>query len=81
MQFVSPAIPARERPSRGVVVSALRQTREAVVEIDGQLGEILTDLRSPEARIAPTAPDRLRQAALRASRAMANLPAASELFA
>jgi hypothetical protein len=75
------AILRAEQPSQGVVCSALRQTREAVVEIDDQLGEILTDLRTPGARISPSAPDRLRQAAMRASEAMASLPVANELFA
>ncbi|HEX7501407.1 MAG TPA: hypothetical protein VF524_14065, partial [Polyangia bacterium] len=46
----------------GKTVAALRRSREALVELDGQLGDLLTCLRAPGAPIDRAAPDRLASA-------------------
>jgi hypothetical protein len=63
-------------------VAALRQGREAIVEIDGQLTDILEYLADPAKGLAADLPDRMAFNARRASAALAALggPAGFELF-
>ncbi len=82
------AIPAKRRavlPERscltlGKTVAALRRSREALVEIEGQLDDLLVSLRSPEPRLDRAAPQRLARAKAEAVSAMASLGAAGSLF-
>jgi len=82
------AIPAKHRtvlPERscltlGKTVAALRRSREALVEIEGQLDDLLVRLHSPEPRIDSATPQRLARAKAEAVAAMASLGAAGSLF-
>jgi hypothetical protein len=62
-------LPERSRRT----VAALRRSREALVELDTQLGDLLTRLRAPGALIDRAAPDRLAKAKAEAAVAMASL--------
>ena len=70
------------RGSTGAVVASLRRGREAIVEIDGQLGEVLDWLGDPRKTLARDLADRLRSTTHRAAEALGSLggPAVSELF-
>ncbi|HEY0708012.1 MAG TPA: hypothetical protein VGG33_14510 [Polyangia bacterium] len=63
-------------------MAALRQGREAIIEIDGQLDDVLVYLADPAKGLARDLPDRMAFSARRASEALAALggPAGSELF-
>jgi hypothetical protein len=61
-------------PAPGVA-SALRQSREALVDIQGQLDALLAALRTPDAAPDSAAPERLRNATRRAGSALAALGA------
>jgi len=82
------AIPAKRRAVRserscltlGSTVAALRRSREALVDIEGQLDDLLVRLRSPELRIDSAAPQRLARAKAEAAAAMASLGAVGSLF-
>jgi hypothetical protein len=62
-------------------VAALRRSREALVDIENQLDDLLLNLRSPGARMDASAPDRLASAAGMANEAMAALENLGHLFA
>jgi hypothetical protein len=66
----------------GAAVVALRQGREAIVEIDGHLDDVLDWLHDPRRGVRPDLPNRLASSARRAGEALAALggPAGSELF-
>ena len=59
------------------VASALRQSREALVDIQGQLDALLAALRQPDGGPDEAAPDRLCNATRRAGSALAALSAAA----
>ena len=73
-------LPEHSRITVGRTVAALRRSREALVELDGQLGDILTRLRLPGAPIDRAAPDRLAAAKVEAAVAMASLDDLGGLF-
>ncbi len=82
MRLARRAIPVRQRrqvPPEGArlavgrTVTALRRTREALVEIDGQLGDLLVCIRTPGAAIDRSVPDRLARAKAEAESAFACL--------
>jgi len=73
-------LPERSRLVVGRTVAALRRSREALVELDTQLGDILTQLRTPGAPIDRAAPDRLATAKAQATVAMASLNDLGGLF-
>jgi hypothetical protein len=58
------------------VAAALRSSREALQDIEGQLDALLAVLRDPSAAPDAAAPDRLRGAAREAGSALASLHAA-----
>jgi hypothetical protein len=70
-----------ERPRRtlGLTVAALRRGRDAMVELEGQLGDILTCLRTPGARLDGGTVTRLAAARAEADIAMSALQG-SQLF-
>jgi len=80
------ALPAASRVTRrpvtsaprsvDVVAAALRSSREALQDIEGQLDALLAVLRDPTAAPDAAAPDRLRGAAREAGTALASLHAA-----
>lgn len=75
--------PPPARSAVGRVLTDLRRGREAVVEIDGHLDGVLDWLSDPKHKRLPVElPDRMRQSAERAHRALAAIggPAGSELF-
>ena len=59
------------------VASALRQSREALVDLQGQLDALLVALRSPAGTPDSAAPERLRNATRRAGSALAALGTAA----
>ncbi len=61
-------------------VTALRRSREALVELDEQLGEVLVWVRDPKARPDRTAPDRLARTALRAGAALTALTPSHAIY-
>jgi hypothetical protein len=73
-------LPEHSRLIVGRTVAALRRSREALVELDGQLGDILTRLRAPGAPLDRAAPDRLAMAKVEAAVAMASLDDLGGLF-
>jgi hypothetical protein len=73
-------LPERSRLTVGRTVAALRRSREALVELDGQLGDLLTRLRSPGAPIDRAAPERLAAARTEAAVAMASLEDLGGIF-
>jgi hypothetical protein len=73
-------LPERSRLTFGKTVAALRRTREALVEIEGQLDDLLICVRSPEPRIDSAVPQRLARAKAEATAAMANLHAMGSIF-
>jgi len=54
-------------------VAALRRSREALADIEGQLDALMSQLRDPTPRIDPAAPDRLAGATRRAHHALSAL--------
>jgi hypothetical protein len=58
------------------VAAALRTSREALSDIEGQLDALLVALRDPAAALDQRAPDRLRGATQDAGTALASLKAA-----
>ena len=73
-------LPERSRLTVGKTVAALRRSREALVELDTQLGDLLTRLRAPGATIDRAAPERLASAKAEANSAMASLGDIGQLF-
>ena len=61
-------------------VAALRRGRQALVELDGQLDDILIWVRDPKARPDRAAPDRLARTALRAGEALSALTPSHAIF-
>jgi len=61
----------------GGVAGALRKSREALVDIQGQLDALLAALRQPGTAPDAGAPERLRSATRRAGSALAALGAAT----
>ena len=85
------AVPARSRVTvrgrgganlqrTGDVAAALRNSREALLDIEGQLDALLRVLRDPAGAPDAGAPDRLRGATRHAGSALATLDAALALF-
>lgn len=71
------------RAARGAdvdVAVALRTSREALSDIEGQLDALLAALRDPAAALDKRAPDRLRGATQDAGTALASLTAALAAF-
>jgi hypothetical protein len=64
----------------GATAAALRRSREALQDIEGQLDDLLIRLRSPEPRIDSAAPQRLARAKAEATAAMASLGGLGSLF-
>ena len=62
------------------VAAALRSSRQALLDIDGQLDALLVVLRDPAAAPDTAAPDRLRGATRSARAAIAALDPALALF-
>jgi hypothetical protein len=73
-------LPERSRLTVGRTVAALRRSREALVELDSQLGDLLTRLRAPGASIDRAAPDRLASARCEAASALACLDDVGRIF-
>jgi len=78
----SRAVPVRSRvtvrrgsaaPRLATVAAALRQSRDALGRIEGELDALLAALRDPAARADAAAADRLRAAVLAADVAIAGL--------
>lgn len=61
-------------------MAALRRSREALVGLEGQLDDLLSCLRSPDARVDGAASERLACAKAEASAAMASLHSVGSLF-
>ncbi len=62
------------------VATALRTSREALTDIEGQLDALLAALRDPAAALDKRAPDRLRGATRDAGTALASLDDALTLY-
>jgi hypothetical protein len=73
-------LPERSCLSLGTTVAALRRSREALLDIEGQLDDLLVGLRSPQPRVDGAAPQRLARAKAEATAAMANLGVLGSLF-
>jgi len=73
-------LPERSRLTLGRTVAALRRSREALVDVESQLGDLLTRVRSPRGSLDRGAMDRLAGAKSRAVVAMASLNPGGELF-
>ena len=72
---------ADARASEGVdLAAALRTSREALTDIEGQLDALLAALRDPAKALDKRAPDRLRGATQNAGTALASLDAALALY-
>jgi hypothetical protein len=73
----SPRGNAKVRAAASVdVATALRTSREALTDIQGQLDALLAALRDPAAALDKRAPDRLRGATENAGSALASLTVA-----
>jgi hypothetical protein len=75
------ALPERSRLTVGRTVAALRRSREALVNLDGQLGDLLVRLRTPGATLDSEASERLADAKSEAMAAMSSLSLGEQLFA
>lgn len=64
----------------GKTVAALRRSREALVDIEGQLDDLLVRLRSPEPRIDKGVAQRLARAKVEATAAMVSLGSLGSLY-
>ena len=73
-------LPERSRLTVRRTVAALRRSREALVDIESQLGDLLVRVRSREASVDSGAIDRLAGAKTRAFAAISELGPACELF-
>ena len=73
-------LPERSCLTLGATAAALRRSREALQDIEGQLDDLLIRLRSPEPRIDSAAPQRLARAKAEATAAMASLGGLGSLF-
>ena len=71
---------ANVREQGGDLAAALRSSREALTDIEGQLDALLASLRDPAAALDKRAPDRLRGATQDAGTALASLTAALAAF-
>jgi len=76
-----PSLPERSRIVAGKTIAALRRSRGALVQLEGQLDDLLIRLRSPDMRLDGGAAERLARAKNEASEAMASLQALGSLFA
>jgi hypothetical protein len=61
-------------------VAALRRSREALVDLEGELDDLLVRLRSSEPSLDSAAPQRLARAKAEATLAMASLHTMGSLF-
>jgi hypothetical protein len=66
-------LPEQSRLTIPRAVAALRRSREALTDIEGQLNLLLFDLRRPQPRVDEGAPDRLTGAIAQAGSALAAL--------
>jgi hypothetical protein len=73
-------LPEHSRLTVGRTAAALRRSREALVDLESELGHLLTCLREPSASIDRAAPDRLASAKAEATFAMASLNDLGQLF-
>jgi hypothetical protein len=73
-------LPERSRLTLGRTVAALRRSREALVDIESQLGDLLVHLRSSGGSLDGAATDRLAGAKTRAIAAMASLKPMGQIF-
>ena len=73
-------LPERSRLTVGRTVAALRRSREALVDLESQLGDLLTCLHAPGAPIDRAAPDRLASAKAEAVFALSSLNDMGRLF-
>jgi len=56
-------------------MTALREGREALIELDGQLDEILVWVKDPSTGLDVSVPDRLARSARRAAEALSSVDA------
>lgn len=68
--------PATESPA----LAALRRGREAIIEIDHQLDEVLVWLRDPVTGLDIAVPERLARSARRAGEALAGITPSHAIF-
>jgi hypothetical protein len=61
----------RSRPALAGPLAQLRRGKEALIEIDGQLEEVVVWLRNPAAGLAADVPDRLARSTRKAGEALA----------
>jgi len=73
-------LPERSRLTVGRTVAALRRSKEALIDLESELGHLLTCLREPGASIDRAASDRLANAKAEATFAMASLNDLGQLF-
>ena len=73
-------LPERSRITVGRTVAALKRSREALVDLESELGNLLVCLRDPNVSIDRAAPDRLASAKSEATLAMAGLNDLGQLF-
>ena len=73
-------LPERSRLTVGRTVAALRRSREALVDLESELGNLLICLREPSVSIDRTVPDRLACAKAEATFAMASLDDLGRIF-
>jgi hypothetical protein len=72
--------PGESLPATLDVAAALRSSREALLNLEGQLDALLAVLRDPAATPDAGAPDRLRGATHHAGSTLATLGAALDMF-
>ena len=73
-------LPERSRLTVRRTVAALRRSREALIDIESQLGDLLVSVRSSAPSVDGRTMDRLAGARTRAVTAMSSLSPAGELF-
>jgi hypothetical protein len=73
-------LPERSRLTIDHTVAALRRSRQALVVLESQLGDLLARVRAPGAPVDGSATDRLACAKEDAVAAMASLGSAGALF-
>jgi hypothetical protein len=73
-------LPERSRLTVRHTVAALRRSRDALVDLEGQLGELLVRLRTPGANLDSNAGERLAGAKKEAIAAMTSLGQTGHLF-
>jgi hypothetical protein len=74
-------LPERSRLTVGHTVAALRRSREALVDLEGQLGDLLVRLHTPGATLETDTSERLAGAKNEAMAAMSSLGEMSQLWA